>query len=220
MGAFAEVEALFGGSLIKTAKELGYSYANILIVTGDESALKRDCPNIYQNILSCGHQRDGRTPFAYAQDLVASWIFEDFLLKRLCDNGLPVMLSGEDRMREILPHHRVSASSDFEIRYQGKCRLMEVMCDYTGYWGRTHKIDLRDSKYQNLCQSGSLFLGVSTKDKRFILIDFGGATDAQYIPQHRPYGGKSAYSLTIRDEDLVGFNIKQLISAITYKMCV
>lgn len=67
----------------KKAKDLNYSESNTLILAGDEQTLKTKYPVVYANLLSYGHNKDGRTYMEYAQDLVASWIFEDDLMAQL-----------------------------------------------------------------------------------------------------------------------------------------
>ena len=88
------------------------------------------------------------------------------------------------------------------------------MCDYTGYWERTGRIDLRDSKYQKLCNTRSLFLGISTPTTSYILLDFGGNVPANYIPSHRPYGGKPAYSVPVKTTAFQRLNIAALAERI------
>ena len=91
-------------------------------------------PETYRNLISCQHQRDNRTHLEYAQDLVASWLVEDYFLEILNSNGLRAALDGADRNRRILANVRTSASSDFTVSYNGNSRKLELMNDYTGYW--------------------------------------------------------------------------------------
>ena len=74
------------------------------------------------------------------------------------------------------------------------------MNDYTGYWARTNRLDLRDSKYQSLTAEQSLFLAVSITTREFALFDFSETIPAHRIPYHRPYGGKPAYPIRITDD--------------------
>lgn len=211
MGAFKELSKNFFKDIVQTAENLNYSKSNILILKGDEDALKSDYPNVYDNLLSCNHNRDKRTYIEYGQDLVASWLFEDVLVESLRNHGIQISLSGADNNREILATSKVSSNSDTTISYNGHSIQMELMSDYTGYWSRTHKIDLRDEKYTKLKNSNSLFLGISTVDTKFVLLDFRKEIRYQYHRYHRPYGGKPCYSIEIVESDLLQFKVEILI---------
>ena len=213
MGAYKETVKLFK-QLSQVASELGYSKENILILENKESELKRLFPNVWNNIFSCSHHRDKRTPFEYAQDLVASWFMEDYFLKRLKESGVEIDLNGADKERKILPNLKVSTNSDYIISFKGKTRIVEFMVDYTGYWTRSNKIDLRDNKYLKLSSNESLFIGLSTLDKKFILLDFKTEINAIFIPSHYPYGGKPAYTIKILDGNLLNFDVNDLVSKI------
>mgnify|MGYP007069843879 CR=1 FL=1 len=196
MGAFSKLPDFFGRSLVAVAKEHNYSEANILILEGKLDELKASFPGVYYNLTTCSHHRDRRTPLEYAQDLVASWLFEDYVCEGLNINGLRIRKAGADSNRAILANSRVSSSSDTIVSCEGAVeRKLEIMTDYGSYWSRYGCIDLRDGKYQGLCNSASLFLGFSTDDKKYILMDFSKAVNEKYIPSHYPYGGKPAYQI-------------------------
>ncbi len=218
MGAFRELPHFIGESLSNLAIQLKYSDSNILILNGEINELQARFPDVYENILSCRHNRDSRTPLEYAQDLVASWLFEDYLIEKLKDAGLLITHAGADKDREILSHRRVSASSDSSVSYNGKNRLLEIMTDYTGFWNKNGLIHLRDSKYKKLEQSNSLFIGFSTKDSSYVLYDFANKIDADYISYHYPYGGKPAYAVKINKNDLHPFYVESVIADI--KKCM
>ena len=172
MGAYSDLPNFLGENLTQIAEELKYSDANIAVLEGKIELLKSNFPQVLKNIQSCIHNRDRRTPLEYAQDLVASWIFEDYVVKKIQENPLlEILLAGADKKREILPGSRVSANSDTIICFKGRKRPLEIMTDYTGYWKNYKRIDLRDSKYEKLTNSKSLFLGFSTKDTKYILLD-------------------------------------------------
>lgn len=214
MGAFTGSQAFFKYPLIEVARRLGYAQDNLLILEGDMESLQNDFPETYNNIMSCQHHRDNRTPLEYAQDLVASWLVEDSFLEVLNSNGLHTELDGADQNRRILANAKTSTSSDFIVSYRGSSRKLELMNDYTGYWARTGLLDLRDSKYQRLSAEQSLFLAVSITTKEFVLFDFGETVRACFIPSHRPYGGKPAYELKITSEMMLestAHNITEVI---------
>ena len=86
------------------------------------------------------------------------------------------------------------------------------MNDYTGYWQKNGKIDLRDDKYRKLVQTASLFLGISLAtpgtQHSYILLDFSQEIPATYIPSHRPYGDKPAYSIQVARDLLIPFTFQ------------
>lgn len=200
MGAYSGAKKFFKKPLDQVAKNLAYKEDNILILSGDEETLRKDFPATYQNILSCKHHSDRRTPLAYAQDLVASWLVEDSFLDTFNRCGLEATLDGADNNRQILSESKTSASSDFSITHNGISRKLELMNDYTGFWAQYHRLHLRDSKYQNMEREHSLFLAVSMETKEFALFDFNEEVNAEYIKFHRPYGNKPAYELNITND--------------------
>lgn len=217
MGAFSELSKYFSQGIVSKAQSLNYSEDNILILQGNEFMLRRLYPETWNNLQSCTHHRDRRTPMEYAQDLVASWVFEDCLIAALKGAGLDISHAGADKNRQILSGINVSASSDASIYVKGRHVPLEIMCDYTGFWTRTGKMDLRDSKYTKLKDARSLFLGFSTVDNKVILLDFSDELNVSYTPSHRAYGGKPAYSVKIFGNDLCPFKMPILIDMIKNK---
>ena len=213
MGAYSQYSRMFRNGIIAKAIELQYSADNICILEGDMRKLEREHRQTYDNLMSCTHNRDNRLPIEYARDLVASWIFEDSLVQKLQEGGLQINLSGADRNRQLLATSRVSASSDCQISYNGVSRHAEIMSDYTGYWERTGRMELRDEKYLELVREKAIFLGICAigASWKYILIDFAKPVAATYIPSHRPYGGKPAYSLRIERTALMNFMMPPLI---------
>lgn len=215
MGAFSGLSAYFDRPLAEYAAELGYDPDNVLVLEGNLERLQREHPQTYQNLLSCRHHSDRRTPLEYGQDLVASWLFEDHFLQELQAAGLNVQLAGADRQRKILANQRTSASSDFLVASPGgQQRRMELMNDYTGFWYRTEKLHLRDQKYNQLCREQCLMLALSLTGaaQKYALFDFSRQVPAAYLASHRPYGGKPAYELSIPRGTLLDFtpeNVKQ-----------
>jgi len=212
MSAYNEYSKMFRDGIASKAVELNYSAANICVLKGDIRQLQTEFPQTYENIISCLHNRDSRSPIEYARDLVASWIFEDTIVQKLNEAGLTTTLTGTDCNREILTTTKVSASSDCQISANGKSRCLEIMSDYTGWWERTGHIDLRDSKYLKLVREKSLFLGVCTTSSKYILLDFAKDISANYIAKHKPYGDKPAYSIVIERAAMKKFIIPPLIA--------
>lgn len=159
-------------------KILGYKEPIILVLKGEEEKLAKKYPGVYETIKSCKHNRDKRTPFEYAQDLVASWLFEDFLVIRSneyaekTNEDFHLELAGRDKEREILPTKKIEGTSDCLFTYEGVTIPVEIMTDYTGYFNKNKQVDLRDNKYPNLLKSKSILVGISTVDTTYILLDF------------------------------------------------
>lgn len=215
MSAFRGVSQFFGTNLVEIAKDLNYSPANLLILAGDKNKLMTEYPDIYENILSCSHQADARRPIQYAKDIVASWIFEDYLLRKLQNGNVPIEieLAGADRNREILPASKVSSNSDYRIKVSNNLSAkLELMCDYTGFWARTNRLHLRDQKYLGLTRESALLLGVSLLDSNLVFLDFGQPIEATYLPYH-PYYHKPAYEINL-EHHLEQFSYERVIQEI------
>lgn len=210
MGAYLELSNFFKNGLINEAKKFKYSNSNILILEGQESSLKTEYPAIYSNLVSCKHNRDRRMIMEYAQDLVASWVFEDYLIEEFKKIGYILEKSGTDKNREILSSSKVSAASDCLLKHNGNSILIEIMSDYKGYWTKYNKVDLRDDKFNKLKISKSKFLGISVKDKLYFLLNFNNDINATYSPSHFAYGGKPVYSITLRKDILKPFDIENI----------
>lgn len=214
MGAYQHISKMYSNGIRAKAVELGYSDANLCVLDGDIELLKQQHPSYFSNLLSCVHNKDGRSLIEYARDLVASWIFEDTLIQMLNLAGLKTSLSGTDQNREILATTKVSSCSDCLISNESKSRHLEIMSDYTGWWERTGHLELRDAKFNKLVHEKALFLGVCTESRKYILLDFAIPVDATYIASHRPYGGKPAYSIKIEPTALNKFLIPPLVEHI------
>ena len=203
-GPYYGLQDFFGKPLVEKAEELGYTLDNILILKGKMEELRVKYPEIYNNLYTCNHNRDRRTPEEYAKDLVASWIFEDYIVYCLQNDDFDLKLDGADKERHILAHSSVKSDSDFVLTRKGVSVQIELATDYFNYWKTYGKIDLRDSKYKKLADSGSLLLGISILDRTFFIIDFrDGDVRAKYIPNHRPYGFKPAYSINFKEAGTV-----------------
>ena len=213
MSIFREIQQLFSKPLQEIAKELGYPDSTICVLSGSEVAVKTKYPTIYNNIQSCRHNRDARTPMQYAMDLAASWVMEDYIIEQLKNNGLSVSRAGEDKGRIVLAGKSVSSNSDCLVEYNGKSRNLELMNDYKGYWNKYKKMDLRDDKFLKLQNEKSLFLGVSTSDKKYLLLNFAKETNAIYSSFHYAYN-KPAYSIRITPDMLKALDYSDIARTI------
>lgn len=217
MGAYEGLSHIFNQPLYKLAMNLGYDESNILILKGQMDELMKYHPDIYNNLLSCQHHSDRRTPLQYGQDLVASWLFEDYLIKQLQNDKFKIAHAGADKTRLILPDQRTSSFSDYIITANnGRQILMELVNDYTGFWYRNQKLHLRDNKYLQLQSHHSLLLAIalSPQIQKYTIFDFRKEIPARKIPAHRPYGGKPAYELSVSKESLNDFSFTNVKNAI------
>ena len=217
MGAFQYLSRLHL-DLVEKARLYGYPESSICILEGDEKRLQSKYAEIFLNLNSCKHNRDSRTVLEYGQDLVSSWLFEDFLMEKLSEAGIKIEHSGTDKDREVLPNTRVSASSDYMVSCNDRTRLLELMSDYTGYWAKYGKMELRDSKFKKMQESGSLFLGVSAVDNKYILLDMGEKFESRFIPSYFLYGGKPAYSVKLPKQSMKTLDFQVLAHDIISKI--
>jgi len=194
MGAYQHISILFP-NLEEKARSYNYPESSICVLSGDEEQLKANYPLTHRNLLSCSHNKDGRTYIEYGQDLVASWLFEDSLVDGLRSAGIAISFTGTDRLREILNTKQVSSSSDCIILHNEKSRPLELMSSYTDYWQKKGKLELRDDKYSEMVKTQSLLLGIETASNQYIILDFKNNIKAKFIKSHKPYGYKPAYSI-------------------------
>ncbi len=103
MGAFHHMSAICSRSgkwdLLSLARYFGYPESSLCVLSGDIARLESEFPDTYVNLLSCKHNMDNRPPEEYGRDLVASWIFEDVIVRHLRDEGLDI--SGADGRFEL-----------------------------------------------------------------------------------------------------------------------
>lgn len=216
------LDEFFDETIVNIAKILGYSFENILVLEDKETLLKTEYPQVYRNLESCNHQRDRRSLMEYAQDLVCSWVFEDYLITNLKAIGLDIHHAGDDKNREILSSSRVTANSDFLIKYNNKKLYVELANDYTGYWLKKLQVDLRDDKYlriKNKKNSGdsSVLLGIDLKNKKYFIHDFSNDQNVMYIKYHPPFS-KPAYSIKLEKNNInefsfdnIGYKLKSIL---------
>ena len=211
MGAYTNAPLLLDRPVLEAAQEYGYSEPNLLLLSGEDEELLLNFPAIYEDIQSCAHNADARSPMDYARDLVASWVVEDWFLRLLGETGCKASAVGSDRCRNILPGGVISSTSDFQVRYQGQELRVELLCDYTGFWRRHGKIDLRDAKYQHLRRERALVFGADALWQRAILLDMGEEIPGiVQVGSYKPYGGKPAVRVPCRDEEFFPLEASRL----------
>jgi hypothetical protein len=210
MSAFEGVKKYFD-DYYKLACDLGYSKTNLAILRGDFDWVMQNDPEQYACIQSCNYLRDKRTPFEYARDIAASWLFEDYFLNELSKTeSFETFLDGADKQRKFLTGKKTSAKSDYKIRRGGVEKKLELMTDYKGYWRKNKVIDLRDDKFNKLCAENSLFVGVSISTNEFFVTDFKNL-NTKHIDSHFLYGGKPVTQISTSEIEFLPFSMPAVI---------
>jgi len=199
MNAYKGIADFFKDNLFDKAKEYQYSESNIFILQNNFVGLASKHGQQYRNIVHCTNQMDGREPLEYARDIVATWIFEDYMLEVLQNDYFEIKLGGADKVREFLPNEKVKYDSDFIIVHKDKRYKLELVTNYTDFWDRQKKIHLRCKKYDSLIKEKAILLGIGLTSKNFLTIDFENPPKAKYISQHK-YTKKPAQEIEIRDK--------------------
>lgn len=221
MSKFESLSDFFGQNIIEYAIEYGYSLPNILILEGNAKRLEEEYPDTYNVLLSCNALKDNRTAMSYGQDLVSSWLFEDYIYDQLKTRGMDIVLSGSDKDRVILPPKKVTASSDYMV-YKGEDRryAVELVTDYTGFWIRNRKMHIRADIYAYLLDNNGFILGVSMKDneRSFGIIEVSPHLPILKLDRHALYGGKPAVEIALPEhfftdfyEDDIAYYLKEEI---------
>ena len=202
---------LYKKPLYIVGEELGYKKSNILILENKFDRLKNEFPEVWQQIISCTHNKDQRSFEDYSKDLVSSWILEDTLLYYLKKYGLDIKLNGTDGERDILANLKIRTDSDYLIKFKDKERPAELITSYTNYWNFNKKIDLRDNKYLGLKKTNSLLICVDLFNKNFFILDFQQNTyNIKLIPFHKPYN-KAAYQISLENFKPIKLTITNLL---------
>lgn len=214
------LEKFFNRNIIDIAKELNYDEDNILILESNENELKLKYKETYDNLKSCVHNRDDRTLIAYAQDLVCSWIFEDYLLVKLKECGLNIELSGTDKKRKLLNSKKIGSTSDYIVTYDNKKAFIELANDYKGYWNKNKVCDLRDDKFlhiKNMSSNAeySFLLGIDFLNSKFFIMDLLKSNEnISYKEYHWAYH-KPVYSIDLSNIKYYDFSFSNIASKIT-----
>ncbi|MCT7561970.1 hypothetical protein [Aliarcobacter butzleri] len=214
---YQALEKLYKIPLVDMATKLNYHKSNIYILKDKFDLLKKDFPEIYNDLLTCIHQKDNRTYQEYAKDLISSWIFEDTLLKYLSNSKLEVVLSGSDKNRIILKNAKVETTADYLIKKQNKQRYIELINSYTPYWANTKRIELRDNKYLKMKEKNVLLLCIDIYSNIFYIINIAILENIRFIEYHKAYG-KPAYSIDIKDLIPYELSLLNLIKQIEIAM--
>lgn len=159
---------------------------------------EEDKDYLKSNLGNLSHLMDLRNPNTYALELILGWVIEDAILWIFTkDLNLNCTLGSADRKREFLDNPK--ASSDLRIIINSHELFLEIISDYTGYWNKTNKIDLRDNKYNNLKNEDGIIFGIDLLNRKFLIfkVNLIDETKVRYTKEYRPFGNKAAYSIPI-----------------------
>jgi hypothetical protein len=197
--------------LLDYAKKLNYPEENLLVLEGKEEEMYKKFPEIKIHLNSCLHNRDKRSMFEYAEDLVYSWLMEDYLFDHLKKYFILVH-SGGDKERKIKPCIRITSESDFKIEYNGEKVALEISNDYTGLFYNRKICNLRDNKFLKLKENTNLtlMLGIDIINRYFFIINLQDFSEFKKIDSHYPFGGKPAYELDLKNVNFYPFNIEEI----------
>lgn len=155
--------------------------------------------------------RDNRNSVSYGIELVIGWLAEDILVAKLSSMGLTIGLSGNDRQREFLDADKIDTSSDFGISVKGSREAkVELVISWNGYWSKSKKLDLRDSKFRHLTRASTptILLGFEPSTDSYFCFNIA-EIKPQFIWRENPaWGNKGVYTLNSIDTHLR--NIKEL----------
>lgn len=144
---------------------------------------------------TCKHSIDNRTFLEFAKSLISNWILEDLVAEVI----MPQMFSkitkdGNDKNRDFLNNGQISSDSDFKVVVNGEERYVEMISNYSDYWFRQGKIDLRDAKAKKLLKQNALILAVDVKNGNVAIIDL---KDYDLVSTYIPQWNKGGTQITI-----------------------
>jgi hypothetical protein len=140
--------------------------------------------------------KDARKPSQYAIDIILGWITEDITIIYLSNSGISCVMAGTDKKREFLNPSQIGSNPDLFIFYRdSQPAPLELIYDYTGYWEKANKLDLRLNKYENLKKRNALILGIAPEKSRALLLDTRKEHPDITKGKIVGYGGKEGYTL-------------------------
>lgn len=164
----------------------------------------------YNKLLSCEYAREGRSPHEYGIDMAYAWAGEkngQVMLKRIFD--IDSFRSGSDAGFNFSYNKNITTNSDLIGILNGNQVNIEVVEDHWGFWKKSGKMHLRDSKFKNLKKSSrkTFIFAIDYVNKTVALILVDNSLNSTHVPSHFPYGGKPAEEIKLRYEEMfVGMN--------------
>jgi hypothetical protein len=142
--------------------------------------------NRLEKICNIPFNRDNRTATEYAIDLIYGWFAEDIVIEFLQMQGFDVERTGVDKEREFLSSGRIKSDLDISITVGKVTKSFDIYFDSQGYWSKTDKIDVRESKWKSLEKEGASIICASNSG--FGIID----SSIEYTFGPNPlWGGKN-----------------------------
>ncbi len=186
------IESNFGSNFEDFIEEENWEESTDLCSNVLNDCLREEDEDYLNEKLDLAHLRDRRRPVEYACDLIVGWVLEDGILRILREEmDLETNLSSADKNRKFLKSP--DATPDMTvIKSDGTEIPLELAQDFTGYWQKNNKIDLRDNKYVNIKEEDGVLLGLDFENEDFFVVDIS-ETDGHSHP-HPPFGGKKAYT--------------------------
>lgn len=179
-------------------KHYGPEKGSFFVRMLNDEMTEADHNELQEKLGAMKHLRDGRTPGEYAVDLIMGWIIEDAILLIFESFGYEIILSSADRTREFLKRPKATADYAIKDKKSGKTFAVELAKDYTGFWKKTGKIQLRDHKYENLVKENGLLLGLDFLNGTFFILK-ASKKEAKKLKIHYLWK-KPAYEFGLRDE--------------------
>lgn len=192
------LESFFDTTILDVAERFHYSEENMTVLSGNEALFYEKYPDTVKWIKSNAlYRKDNRTPFQFAQNMVRSWLVEDYLALNFSSMGVRTLLNAHDRDRKIVSDRGVTAEPDLRILINGSWEGVEVVCDYGSHTKYYNTIPLRDNKYPMLLSSRAFVLVVDVQDKSFAVVPVNATTKVSYRSKFEKFGGKPAYILDV-----------------------
>lgn len=141
--------------------------------------------NRLSELCNMTYNRDIRSAGDYGVDLIYGWLAEDIVVEYLKSNDFEVEMQGVDSQRYFLSSGQIKSDIDLLISKDGRSRNYDVYFDSQGYWNKTDRLDLRESKWNELTKSGAGVLCISNYG--FAVVD---ATSNYTMRPNPLWGGK------------------------------
>lgn len=195
----------FNLSLLQVIDKLKLNYdediIQVLLMTDEREITENR--GLYSKLLTLTHNRDNRSILQFAQEIIGSWICEDFI-KRILEkfNNVKLIHNGSDANRTFQYANRVSSNSDFIIEFpNGVKRNLELQISLTDYYDRVPEVFIRDNKLQKMINNEALFLVVDLHSEYMYLWDFN-TNNYMYRESpasEHPWLNKDGYQLYLGD---------------------
>lgn len=138
-----------------------------------------------------------RTPFQLQQDVIASSIFEDLLVKY-----------GNDK---FIPNEQATGRGGND-KVTTNCDLIYIMDDHIKIpieiktkWKEDYEINMRGKSTKNVQIQEGMVLAIYMNDNKAVLIDFGGENRFKDFPEGTMAGGKNCNVVYVNPKNFFNF---------------